>query len=1114
MAIFIIPTILALTGIFSLTSPISCGTNCSGGYELSGYNATYCDANPIDCFNTIDDCKDGSQPNYEYVQNLTVTNLNGTNITGGDTVTIDAYLDCDSDGDGVSFAYNNGNGSGFRNIYNTTCAGSAKFHKYYNFTLDARGGNHTIRAIIAYGNSIGHTCSEQASFPHWSDSDDVTFYVTRAPDAYNPTVFGPLPAENSTYEQQLSLEINLCVNATDNYELDTVRANVSWDSNNELLDLESTSGNAFCKSFTNTTTVARYNVTFIINDSSNRINNSVTTYFLVQLTTNITFQKPIQGDVFAYGIVPLNFTLGSNYDADSVYYSLNGSANTTINNARLNVSFILSDDSTDGENLIAYGNLSMSFKTKETMSVNLVSLKLKRTGSGNNNTQLQLRTDNSGIPSTTILAIGNISNNSVDTNFSFVNITLNTTVNLGANETYWLFLTPNGSTSDFYSWDSNDDLTYGDGEYNHNSSADLLFIVYDKYKFRTNLVNVPKGGYTIIVHANSSFYDSISSPEIEFSVDFSPPILNNLTYIPFTASGLDPNITINFTSNISDNIGVQSVIFQYKKQGDSFQNVTLVNTVGNVYPANFTPDTIGIWIVRFKATDTSDNIFTSSNYTFNISYEYGWDRLPVSFNTTSTFIDTNKYVGNITINNTGDVEFSFNISKTVSTDPDVYINDIANSTIINVSPKTSTEIRINVTGMNIESNRKVSIKIDPTHTSANPDFAYINFTFISFIAGVYIDVEITEYDSTVEQGQTRVTLTARISNVGNDTANNVYAYWTLPSGWSAKTNLSLNHSSLGVGEQVLFSREVSVGDSAQIGEQTIKVIVNTTEEKGGIDSRTVTVSGDDGGGSSGGGGGSSAVGGMVISKVTKLDFNIDNNIEMERGTNITIQGFINNTGQTTLSNISLTLENYPLLYYKFKPDSFEKLDVGVNMSFSLFLKVPEYFSGGKKETKLKAEALVGGSWQNLTQNFTVIVLTEDKSESLECFEIADARIKELNDSRIGTTSLVSNLEKAKDYFEKKEFINANSLCQDILKTADLAKLVKSELESLKKQYSDLGIKIIEVEELIKLVEEAFAKENYALANERIKQTNLVLGLREKEVKQRPAYILTFVKKNL
>ena len=48
---FMLPFINALAGNYSTTSPFSCGSNCTGGYELSGYNATYCNANPI--FNSL-----------------------------------------------------------------------------------------------------------------------------------------------------------------------------------------------------------------------------------------------------------------------------------------------------------------------------------------------------------------------------------------------------------------------------------------------------------------------------------------------------------------------------------------------------------------------------------------------------------------------------------------------------------------------------------------------------------------------------------------------------------------------------------------------------------------------------------------------------------------------------------------------------------------------------------------------------------------------------------------------------------------------------------------------------------------------------------------------------
>jgi len=1114
--LFILPWINAFAGNYSETSPFSCGANCSGGYERFGHSASYCLSHPGECYNTIDSCTDGNNPQYEYVENITITDLNSTNFTGGDTVNIDAYVDCDSDGDWVVFAYHNG--TGFRSLNEQFCDVDDKDHKYYDFTLDNLGGNQTVRVAIAYAGASGFICGGEASYPQWSDTDDVTFLVQSIPDNENPSVTDPVPAPDATYESQENLEILICVNAIDNQELDKVIANISWDAGNSLMQLES-SELLYCNNFTNTTEIGTYNVSFIVNDTSGNVNDSVTTYFVIQHTSNIVPYSPVQGDVFTYGPMPLNFTIDAiGYDLDAVFYSLdNGQTNTTITSRGINVSFTQPDaDETTGENTTDYANLSMSFKPVEEMNVKLVSISLKKEGSGTPDAQLQLRTDDAGQPSDTILAYGNITDSDVSTdNYSFVDITLNTTVSLEADTTYWLFLTPNSSAPDYYSWESSNDGFYADGNYSNNDSLDLLFIIYDAYNYRTTIEGIPPGAYTIIIYANSTSNETLAAPQVDFSIDYTAPSLNDFTYSPNTAEGLDPNVTINLTANVTDDLALQEVFIQYKGEEESdFQNATTTQD-GDLYTANMTPDAEGTWAVRVMAWDTSNNTLISDELYFDIAWDYEWNALPESFDTTSAFLNTNVSVGNITINNTADFMFSFNISKAETILP-IYFNNTPDSIIINVSPGTASQVEVSATGQSIESEQPISILIDALDDGAQPDFVSNDFTFISYVAGPYLKIEITEYDSTVTQGQERVGLTARIINLGNETANNVYAYWDLPSDWSAKTNLSAEYDSLGVGEEVEFTRFVNIEGSAATGTQNISVYVNCSEEKNDSDQRSVNVnsSGEEeetpivhrGGG---GGGGS-----VVPEKTTKLNIIIPKEVEVERGTNITIAGVLENNGETDLKKISLALENFPIVHYKINPAAIDELKASDKKSFSLFLDVPPYLGSGKQKAALAVKALVNDAWKEFSQGITLIVISEDKADATGCFGNADSKLAELEKQGIGTAGLSRKLEEAKKKYDNKDYPEASSLCNEIMQEAELALKLNEQMAAINSDYSGLRKEVPEISELIKLAREAFEREDYTLAGLRAEQAQLLVGMKEKEVQQTLSYRANFIREHL
>ncbi|MBW2990732.1 hypothetical protein KY348_03440 [Candidatus Woesearchaeota archaeon] len=1110
-ALLIMPLIYvyALTGNYSTTSPFSCGSNCNNGYELSGHNATYCYNNPVDCYNTIDECRDGTNDGFEFVNNIYVQSLNGTNFTGNHTINVTVEFDCDSDGDTITISYHNG--TSFRVIQDDTCSVSALVNKTYSFVLDETEGNHTVRAAIVYMGGTQMICgySYDTTF---SDTDDVTFFVYQGPDTENPQVLGVSPVSGTAYNQSYGLAITISANVTDNENVSNVQALVEWESYNYTLNLSFDSGTLYSGNFTNITELTRYNVTILANDTSNNMNNTEITYFTINSTTNITITAPSNKQVLPYEDTNLRFTIDYGYNTDTAMYSFDGGANITVND-KLSVAFTQSDQNgTIGEPDNVYDNLSMSFKPNENMSIEIVSLNLKRNGSGTNDSKVQIRTNNGGKPSNTILASGNVTNTSVSINYTSINITLNTTINLTVNTTYWLFLTPNGSTTDFYTWEASNDGLYSDGNYSNNNSLDLLFVVYDQYKYNTIITNVSKGVHRLIVYANSTSMSSIKSQLIQFEVDNKSPSIGTITYSPNTPANVDPNVLINVSVNVSDEVEISQVLLQYKQSnGSSFTNTSMQNISG-LYNGNFTPDSENNWTFRIYARDSSNNTAYSDNTTINVSYEYLWNSTLSNFNTTSAFLDTNTSVGNITINNTADINLTINISKTSSTVPSIYFNNTEGSLVFNVSPGSTTIIEVIATGQSIESEQTVGIRIDPSQSNANPDYLSTNFTLISYVSGPYLDVDISEYDSTVTQGQTRVTLTAAIINVGNETANNVSAYWTLPSRWTPKTNITSNYTTLSVGQQVSFTRYVDIDSDAATGTQTIRIDVNCSEGKDDYEQRSISVNSSGEGGEETPRSGSGGGGGIIPSKTTRLEISTSEEVEIERGANQTITGILSNTGDTDLENLSMLLEGFPLVHYKIEPDFLSKLRANTSKSFSLFINIPEYFGSGKHNAVLVIKALAESAWKEFSRDITIIVITDDKTQASECFEKAGLKIDELVSTRMGTTKLSQRLDEAKRNYNSKNYGDANNLCKEILKEAELAMNVKEQIDSINNAYSGLGREIPEFSELIKLTQEAFEREDYGLASRRIEQAGLLLSMKEKEVQQTLAYKWGLIRK--
>ena len=140
--------------------------------------------------NTVDTCADGSTGTYmtdESVENITVTDLNGTTFNGGDTVNVTAWAYCyNSTADNINFVYSNSSSAptwAVKSFVNPCPA--AGFRQVSSvFRLDNLSGNHVVRVIIQRAGSTAATCGAGIR----DDNDDVVFAVNgsftfRAKDA-------------------------------------------------------------------------------------------------------------------------------------------------------------------------------------------------------------------------------------------------------------------------------------------------------------------------------------------------------------------------------------------------------------------------------------------------------------------------------------------------------------------------------------------------------------------------------------------------------------------------------------------------------------------------------------------------------------------------------------------------------------------------------------------------------------------------------------------------------------------------------------------------------------------------------------------------------------------
>ncbi len=154
----------------------------------------------------------------------------------------------------------------------------------------------------------------------WADQNRTLKVNYTSMDNTAPSVILVSPTPGQNFNQ--TNYVLIAVNATDDYAVDTVLANVTWDSTYQQIALVYNSGTGLYEAnFTNTTYVVsipeRYNISIFANDTSGNVNNSITGYFYVNDITPpyISIIQPANNSNYA-----LNQNVSISVNVTDYYY--------------------------------------------------------------------------------------------------------------------------------------------------------------------------------------------------------------------------------------------------------------------------------------------------------------------------------------------------------------------------------------------------------------------------------------------------------------------------------------------------------------------------------------------------------------------------------------------------------------------------------------------------------------------------------------------------------------------------------------------------------------------------------------------------------------------------
>jgi len=661
-----------------------------------------------------------------------------------------------------------------------------------------------------------------------------------------------------------------------------------------------------------------------------------------------------------------------------------------------------------------------------------------------------------------------------------------------------------------------------------------------------NATNLEEGIHQWNIQCTDQESNLGTSTTQNFTIDITKPSVNGYTLMPDNDDDIDVNTQINFSINISDSVSIDTVIFQYKALNESTWNNDSMDFDGNNYVnASFTPNFNETWQYRTWSNDSLGNSGYSDIVNLSVQSDWTWTYYPSSFDTTSAQINENTTVGTLIINNTGDYAMRFDLSsdwQTISGDEKVYYNETEPFTL---EAKQIKYLNVTVSGSNTQRSDDITITINCLNESASPDSDTSEFTLISYTAGPYLYSKINSYPSSLEQSSSGNELKAYVTNLGNETAENVYLLWSLPNGSSSEYSFNVSLGNITVGQKKWSNITFELNSDAEAGQDTISISITSSNNASSSDSKSTTISCTDGDGvcgngctyltdndceqevittSSGGGGGSSS---EKIAEIEELItgkelLSSSEFIEIIRGKTNSFPVKVENIYSTAeLHNITLKIQGFSSRYLDIEPQTINKIEAGQTKEFTVTITSPEYLEKGTHNLKM----IISGKKiaKNLNKDFIETRELELKihivsgETAIASIDQANLDIGEMTNAGLSTIKASQLLYQAKKSLKNKNYENTKSLCDDITKIKEEAFEAQNQINIIKQKIQDYEMSIVneydsitgsfvgsqdklyETRNMLGLALAAFERGDYTTALTRLEDTEMTLSLESNDV---------------
>lgn len=827
-----------------------------------------------------------------------------------------------------------------------------------------------------------------------------------------------------------------------------------------------------------------YNLTFYANDSVGNYNMTEPIYFTVNtsvpdtVSPTITIIIPVNNTYYTSASTLLNIT--SNENLTWAGYSVNGSSIANLSNTSL-----------------TSWNTTYSFVE----GINTIIFYANDSSNNRGNASVTIYTD---------LNAPNVTSFDCDSS-------VNNSQNLTCNSTFY-----DSVGLDYVI------LSYNfSGDFVNSSQIDLSGTSDElNDTFMEGNYSIP-GNYTIQIYLfDLSGQMNGSSSSIVHIFDDSSPVINNYTYSPIGSGALDPGIIMSVNTSIAEDYAINSVYLMFKNETDSDWSFSLMtNTSLTDYNVSFVLPS-GNVTIKINATDVYGNVNISDNTTFEVELDISQN---ITTNITSVFSissagpdqrsETN-ILGYIILNTTSDSNLTYNV--TVFAASDVVGRFNLNNTFNQTENYTASNgtvlyipLYVNSTGLdrlypfNITVSSEAGTELFERNLNVQP-------------SGPYLSVSIDTYSSRVTQGETGVTFSATVTNLGTADAQGVYLNWSLPTGFVLAGG-SLNRSLATLPVGVSGTNTITIDAFSNLTSNlTITALASSTNADFANASKLITVTNPvtisqiiEILGSSGGSSGGVGSGGDTEIVYYKT-------IEVVRGnkTSFTID-FGNTEVNKTLTNVVINVTGFPEKYIEIYPNLFSAIPYKENRSFMVSLTAPSYKSYEEHILKavIKGTLTEGNNQESYTeiQNIRLIIQEISYEEAIMQLRLANESIDEMieNGYNVEEVEQLFNLAENKlniDLHNKDSYDISTSVIQ-IKKTAfearrliDLIRYVLSNPKEInlltgnvvnKDATQNVFFYSMEISDVLDMADAAFERGDYTIALERAQKAELLLRLEQK-----------------